>query len=149
MFIFFLIFHHVRLSNAMYGFFFTKVSTMYGYLVMYVYFFSSVSTVYGYSGTLYTLIIVHARLFFQIQFFGSARPYSGLHVYFSGQENRVYTIIQVCTIINFSYLSLHNYSGLPNNQISLLQLCISIQFCMYTIIIQKSSSEFKCSQHLL
>ena len=65
--------------------------------------------------TLCTLIIVHARLFFQSQFFGSARPYSGLHVYFSGQENRVYTIIQVCTIINFSYLSLHNYSGLPNN----------------------------------
>ena len=49
--------------------------------------------------TLYTLIIVHARLFFQIQFFGSARPYSGLHNYFSDQENLVYTIIQVCTII--------------------------------------------------
>ena len=30
--------------------FFTKVSTMYGYLGMYVYFFPSVSTMYDYSG---------------------------------------------------------------------------------------------------
>ena len=37
-------------QNAMYGYFFTKVSTMYGYLGMYVYFFPLVSTMYGYSG---------------------------------------------------------------------------------------------------
>ena len=103
--------------------------------------------------TLCARIAVHARLFFQTWIFGSAHPYSGLHAYFSGQQNRVCTLIQVCTLKNNSkclyeitnsglhillvqtwFSTLHAYSGLHANfsqwlfpPCTLIRVCTAIR----------------------